>query len=471
MIDIDGPEGEALAQQFGLLREPTLVCHSGRDDGGRHLYFRAPDFLVGNAPLGPHLDVRGQAGYVVVAPSVHPSGRAYRWEGKVTEVRELPADVVRRLRGEPSGGASTIPAAEIPLHPLREGERNSGLARYAGRLFAKRLTPDEVLVNLTALNRTYCQPPLGDAEVRAIATSIRQTDARNHRRDAPGESPPPPLVIRRAADVVEQRATYLWRPWLPRGSYVDLGGDPGAGKTFLAVEMAACATRGRWPGGERSEPTHVVFLATEDSIELTLKGRLRAAGADMDRVTFIEGATHPDGGLDDLVLERDYANVLAHIRETGAGLVYIDALVDVLPSHDGKGYTESRQATKLIPRLAHDSGAALLATRHMKKAGDGAAWKQSVGSVAYASRARVMLQVYLDRDEEGRRVLCCAKHNTAAIPASFAFRLEGGDEDTPRMSAGSVKITGAPTNSRPMPRAWSGEPQPGIGRKPGSWNA
>src|SRR5688500_10795545 len=39
VLDIDGPNGEKAAQSLGVLAEPTLICTTGRPDGGRHLYF------------------------------------------------------------------------------------------------------------------------------------------------------------------------------------------------------------------------------------------------------------------------------------------------------------------------------------------------------------------------------------------------------------------------------------------------
>jgi hypothetical protein len=87
-----------------------------------------------------------------------------------------------------------------------------------------------------------------------------------------------------------------------------------------------------------------------------------------------------------------------------------------------------RRAMRLLPRLAEDTGAVILATRHMKKTGDGIAWKQSIGSVGYTSRSRVTLQVYQDQEDEGRRILACALHRMGETPPSWAFRLQGGDK-------------------------------------------
>jgi hypothetical protein len=171
-----------------------------------------------------------------------------------------------------------------------------------------------------------------------------------------------------------------------------------------------------------------VFIAAEDNLEMVLKPRLVAAGARCELITTIKGARGPKGGLDDLLLEQHYDQIAQHITSQRAGFVYIDCLVDILADHDGHGYTQTRRAMRFLPRLAEETGAVVLATRHMTKAGGVDAWKRSIGSVGYTSRSRVTLQVYQDREDVGRRVLACALHRMGESPASLAFRLEGGDK-------------------------------------------
>lgn len=76
VLDVDGPEGFAA---LAHLRVPPTVCaETGR---GKHLYFQHPRTRIPNSAgrLGPQLDVRGDGGYIIAPPSVHPSGREYRW--------------------------------------------------------------------------------------------------------------------------------------------------------------------------------------------------------------------------------------------------------------------------------------------------------------------------------------------------------------------------------------------------------
>lgn len=88
VIDIDGPEGEAVWK--GILdsrkaNEPeTRVVTTGREGGGRHLYFWQPKhrkFGCGK-PWGPGIDLKGIGGYVVAEGSLHVSGRVYKSNGR-----------------------------------------------------------------------------------------------------------------------------------------------------------------------------------------------------------------------------------------------------------------------------------------------------------------------------------------------------------------------------------------------------
>jgi hypothetical protein len=169
VIDVDGPAGEAVAQALGLLSEPTLTSVSGRAGGGRHLYFRHPGFHVGNRDLGPHLNVRGDAGYVLVPPSVHPTGTRYRWAGRAEEIAPLPPRALDVLRAVQEGDAAV--KAPIPRR-IPIGQRNIALTSLAGALRRRGADQDIIRAALKGINAECCDPPLGDAEVEAIASSI-----------------------------------------------------------------------------------------------------------------------------------------------------------------------------------------------------------------------------------------------------------------------------------------------------------
>lgn len=83
VLDLDGVEAEAgltaLEAVHGAL-PPTVEQRTGQ---GRHLCFAwdGPSSAIRNSAgkIGPKIDVRGEGGYIVAPPSVHPSGRVYAW--------------------------------------------------------------------------------------------------------------------------------------------------------------------------------------------------------------------------------------------------------------------------------------------------------------------------------------------------------------------------------------------------------
>jgi hypothetical protein len=90
MLDLDTYKGpEALNWWNGC-----LAVHNNSMDletweqitggGGRQLFFQCPEGRsIGNGSTALNVDVRGQAGFAVLPPSLHASGRRYRWlEGR-----------------------------------------------------------------------------------------------------------------------------------------------------------------------------------------------------------------------------------------------------------------------------------------------------------------------------------------------------------------------------------------------------
>src|SRR5262245_41493510 len=73
---------------------------------------------------------------------------------------------------------------------------------------------------------------------------------------------------------------WLWEPYIPRGKIAILDGDPGVGKSLLALDLAARLSRGGpLPGGAAAGRPHVVLLlSAEDDGSDTLRPRAEAAG-------------------------------------------------------------------------------------------------------------------------------------------------------------------------------------------------
>ena len=172
VLDIDGEDGEGTMRKIeaghGVL-PATVEVITGN---GRHCYFRLED-PIGNSVgrIGLGIDTRGDGGYVLAPPSVHPSGRRYEWSvDTATEFADAPDWFLGLLQKKTATAAAAGWQSAIP-----EGARNSTLASMAGFLLW-RFPPDKALYLTDAVNRANCTPPLPDDEVIRIVDSIWARD-------------------------------------------------------------------------------------------------------------------------------------------------------------------------------------------------------------------------------------------------------------------------------------------------------
>jgi putative DNA primase/helicase len=131
---------------------------------------------------------------------------------------------------------------------------------------------------------------------------------------------PDHLNLIHAADVVPQPVRWLWDGWLARGKLHILAGQPGTGKTTLALELGAILTNGsKWPDGSPAPQGNVLIWSGEDDITDTLAPRLVAMNADRSRVHFV-GDIHGGEGVrsfdpaTDTALMREAAERVGNIR-------------------------------------------------------------------------------------------------------------------------------------------------------------
>jgi AAA domain-containing protein len=121
------------------------------------------------------------------------------------------------------------------------------------------------------------------------------------------------------ADVTPKPIEWLWQNWLARGKVHVLAGEGGRGKSTILCDIASRTTRGEpWPDGSANAGCgSVIILAAEDDPEDTLAPRLRAVGADMERIFLIRAARDPGRNRRAFNLQTDLARLEALIREKG----------------------------------------------------------------------------------------------------------------------------------------------------------
>jgi putative DNA primase/helicase len=175
VIDIDPKNGGddsclKLFKEHGALDEHTLVANTGGD--GQHIYFRYGGNQIGNyhgTVFGAGIDIKGNGGYVIGAPSNHISGGDYYWRNGFYLPAELPTDLEQILLDYKGTQTSS---KRFEQKDIVTGNRNISLAGIAGRYRAKGLEVDQLESKLLKDNQQRCKPPLPEREVKAIAQSI-----------------------------------------------------------------------------------------------------------------------------------------------------------------------------------------------------------------------------------------------------------------------------------------------------------
>jgi hypothetical protein len=111
----------------------ALTMEQETGSGGAHLVFTYPaegTWRNTRGRLGAGVDTRGEGGYIMVAPSIHPLGRAYRWCDAYTDPQPLPDWLlVLLLEEEPAA-----PAAVAPILPSGHRRDRYWLAALQGEI-------------------------------------------------------------------------------------------------------------------------------------------------------------------------------------------------------------------------------------------------------------------------------------------------------------------------------------------------
>lgn len=163
--------------------------------GGRQLFYRASRRVRNSANGELGVDVRGDGGFVVAPPSIHPSGEPYEWSASPDDCEIADADdlvwefldYVRPSSTAGEGGGSK-PPFELPGEIT--ANRNDTLFRYASSLREKGLDEASIRVLVMDANERLCKPPLPVAEIdRTIMRTVSRYEPGNElRRDAQGDA-------------------------------------------------------------------------------------------------------------------------------------------------------------------------------------------------------------------------------------------------------------------------------------------
>jgi predicted ATP-dependent serine protease len=239
------------------------------------------------------------------------------------------------------------------------------------------------------------------------------------------------LIVSCMADIKARPISWLWPRFIPRGKLTIIAGNPGLGKSQLTSSIAAVLTTGgSWPvDREQCELGDALFLTAEDDPADTVRPRLEAAGANLERVHIVKGVLHGyrgDGTPEQRIfcLAEDLRALESTLIRLGnVTVLVIDPVSAYLGEIDSHKNAEIRGLLAPLSELAARHKVAVIAISHLNKAGGPQALMRVTGSLAFVAAARAAYLVAADPDRT-RRLFLPLKNNLGPDAEGLAFRIE-----------------------------------------------
>jgi putative DNA primase/helicase len=241
-----------------------------------------------------------------------------------------------------------------------------------------------------------------------------------------------------AADVKTRIKHWLWEGHLLCGALELLTGQPGLGKSQLQCYIVACVTAGlRWPDGAKAiAPANVIMVTAEDALDTEVVPRLKAAGADLKRIFFLQ-YIKTDKHKRQFLLAEDLVRLERKAAEIGnVGLICIDPITAYMGDKiDAHKATPVRSQLSPLKDFAERTGLAISAVTHPPKSASSKAIDHFIGSQAFIAAGRIGHACFEEMDEgeeedgggkrpTGRVLFTNPKNNAHKKMPTLAFQIE-----------------------------------------------
>ena len=360
--------------------------------GGTHLHFKQNDLsramgnINGKDESGAETWSARVNNRYVVAPgsSAHPNNDMSLPEKLYTKVDdvpviEAPASFIEFLKVKTQStkkAAATAPPADVKI---AHGGIHNFMLTEAGKLRNMGLEEEEIYPALSALVHRRCEPPIDESKVRAMAKSICNFPVGGAnvplKMSEPKATTGPEALVTKMSKFGKKKIYWLWQNRVPYGFLCTLAGDPDEGKSLITLYIAARVSRGEklYDNIEDTAAAEVLILSAEDDPESTLRPRLEAAGADLDKIHLFESVQTRDGAGNTAAerlaqLDTDIAMVDKVLDDNpNIKLVIIDPISSFLGAASINREQEVRRVLQPLAKRARVSGLAVVMVAHFNK--------------------------------------------------------------------------------------------------------
>lgn len=248
------------------------------------------------------------------------------------------------------------------------------------------------------------------------------------------------------ADVQTSLITFLWPNRFVQGNLNMIVGDPGVGKSYLTIDMAARVSRGApWPDGGHAPKGNVLLVSGEDVVADTIRPRLEKHNADLSRIKVVDRVELAMGGESQIRLQDHMGALEDEVRRVRPRLFIVDPIAAFIGAKDDHRMTEIRSILTPLKQLSEEYDLTTVLVTHANKRGDQPPIHRVSGSIGYVAACRTVWMVGMDPDNESRRVFAPVKFNVLKDPSSLAFSILSA----PGEQHGAVEWESTPFSSDP----------------------
>ena len=222
---------------------------------------------------------------------------------------------------------------------------------------------------------------------------------------------------------------WLWPGRVPLGKLTLLAGDPGLGKSFVTLDMAARVSRGAaWPDMPILKQTPAASCYSMPRTTWPTPSRRDWTRPKPTTGTSWPSRACPCSGSDGTSPFKGPAAAGrdAIDQNPDTRLVVIDPIAAYCGNVDSHKNSDVRGLLAPLAELASRHRLAIVAVTHLSKSGGTKAVYRAMGSLAFAAAARAVWAIVKDPDDPQRRLLLPAKLNLAQDPDGLAYRIQEG---------------------------------------------
>lgn len=428
VVDLDGSEG--LLQASSMALSSSVISLTG---SGKHLWFKSPESPVKNAVrLFPGVDVRGDGGFVVVAPSVHASGRRYRWLNALN-VEKLPTfpqsiwetsaeTVSQTKKSNEEGWISTA------LQEMKDGNIDDTLFKICSRLRADNWSSSDALVLLQPhAQRVGATPGHLEEKIENVWNRYEPNEPVSVLLPKPEETANSESI--ETFLETDEKVEWIADGLIARNSIGFIVGLPETGKTWVMLDLAIEAARGgKWLGCFPVSQNKVLFI-DQERFKGETKRRFKAvlSGKDLSPKDvpnlFIKCGTSIK-----LDLDQSYAAFHKELLRIKPNLVIVDSLA-TFHTKEENNRKDIQEVLERIKSLRNEFNCTFLFIHHenklsfqSKEDGKEPSLAEMAGNIALPAAAETVLTVR--KRQDGSSLVYHTKSTLAKQRSPFEIRVQ-----------------------------------------------